>query len=145
MYDREYQAEDRLMYERICKPLEQTEQLAPRHIDLQIYTSRVGCRLDGAVDITASTGHLLAPTWPLVRAYKHGQIDAVEYRKRYIALLQARWREHKESFKLLMNESSIVLCCYCPAGQFCHRLIAAEVLVKVAKYFGVNAEYRGER
>jgi hypothetical protein len=37
------------------------------------------------------------------------------------------------------------LCCYCPSGKFCHRLILAEqVLPKLALRLVIAYQYKGE-
>jgi uncharacterized protein YeaO (DUF488 family) len=105
-----------------------------------------------AMDITVKSAMWpmakeLAPTWDMVMSYKSGEIDEAEYRKQYIALLQQRYLEHKTfwlDWVRRYQDSTIVLGCYCKCGAFCHRLIAAEVLLKVANHIGIEATIEPE-
>lgn len=78
----------------------------------------------------------LAPTWELVNSYKLGKINEKEYKIIYTELLDERW-------DLLFNKDinnlkkNLILVCYCKAGEFCHRYIAAEFLQnKGWRYYG---------
>ena len=70
---------------------------------------------------------MLAPSWNLIMSYKEGRIDANEYEKRYIDLLETeRNLDPKEVFNALPNGT--ILLCYEKPGEFCHRRILAKWL-----------------
>lgn len=93
----------------------------------------------------------LAPTWELVMGSKRGLITWEQYTEGYLAKLRQEYAKDKSPFVEAVNlaaQSSICLCCYCSrekaqAGR-CHRVLLAEVLVKVARSMGITLLYSGE-
>jgi hypothetical protein len=88
---------------------------------------------------------LLAPTWEMVTTYKEGKLPQWDYAIKYFSLLfnrvafpgagKAALEQIREA-----HRESITLVCFCPAGAFCHRILAARLFEELN--FGV---YRGER
>lgn len=112
---------------------------------LQVYTSTVwgysppDNHGTDKLDITVKTGStVFQPTWEMVIGFKNGSWNEDQYTRQYLALMRKKWRTHREVWDLLLSKKRIVLCCYCKPGDFCHRLLLAELLVKC------GAEYKGE-
>jgi hypothetical protein len=74
----------------------------------------------------------LVPGWPLVRGYKNGSITEAQYRQQYMD------RDRPWDLIEALLKDGDVLCCWCKRGDFCHRLLVAEVLQKR----GVEVEIR---
>ena len=84
------------------------------------------------------------PDWKtIVEPFKAGLIDAIQYRKRYIAALD---QNSINLFIRLDNEikkvagKDIVLLCYEKSSDFCHRHILAEYINENIDVFGVEVE-----
>jgi uncharacterized protein YeaO (DUF488 family) len=106
---------------------------------LKVFTSRISYRGEDRWDITVKTGSkLFAPSWKIVMNYKNGKITEQEYTVAYYEIMKASSRDHRSEWTSLLAKDRIVLCCYCPAGVFCHRLLLAKLLAKL------GAEYEGE-
>ncbi len=67
----------------------------------------------------------LVPTWEMVRGYKAGRLSQDEYTRQYRNLLAERWADVKVWLASLDAEQDVTLCCWEPAGQFCHRQLVA--------------------
>lgn len=79
----------------------------------------------------------LAPTWELVEKYKSGQISEEQFTHVYLDLIIFRWDVLLPSKINNLMKQNVILVCYCPPGQFCHRRLAAEFLVsKGGEYIG---------
>ncbi len=78
-------------------------------------------------------GMALAPTWEMVNALKSHHWAENQYRERYMTLLRSRYKADPAPFLQILNRKRVVLKCYCPAGEFCHRRIAVEILTKIAE------------
>lgn len=118
---------------------------------LILATGRIQDRPVDMLDITvksASTpeGRVMAPTWEMVQQFKVGQLTEKEYAEQYLALLRARWKdsEQRKQFISILKMESVTLCCYCQSGAFCHRLLAADILSKIAASHDVKVECIGE-
>lgn len=119
----------------------------PHEID--VYTGRVNCPDEAALDITiksaGSEGQLLAPTWEMVNAYKGGQMSADTYKQAYVNLLRSRWRSEAPRFEaLLRSRQRLILTCHCAEGQFCHRLLAVDILARIAAFHRIALHRCGE-
>jgi uncharacterized protein YeaO (DUF488 family) len=88
------------------------------------------------IDITVKNGHIVAPTWDMVRKYKDGLLTADEYTQQYIQILLSIPIKDLSS---LCNDN-IVLMCYCKPLVFCHRIILANYLQNMF----IDVEYGGE-
>ncbi|MEO1287742.1 MAG: hypothetical protein AAFV93_08230 [Chloroflexota bacterium] len=126
---------------------------------VKIYTSRINNTDPDALNITvksASTaiGRYLAPSKSMVYGHKAGQGDArferytplsdEQYTERYYQLLRPRYRNNPKLFHDLLLQDKVILCCYCRAGDFCHRHLAADILMKIALAQDIPVELCGE-
>ena len=116
---------------------------------MDIYTAHFRYSGDDRLDITIKgntpPGNVLAPTWPMVRALQMGQITQWDYTIRYFALLMSRVSSIGDGWRITLDEivtdrQSLTLVCFCPAGQFCHRVLAARMLEDMG-----YGKYHGER
>lgn len=107
-----------------------------------IQTSQFRYRGEDRLDITSKTrdpfGQLFAPPWGLVQNYKSGYLPKQLYKERYQSLLERNLRDRSDDFDQLLKRERIVLVCFCPPGDFCHRLLAANFLQCL------GAWYKGE-
>ena len=104
-------------------------------------------RLDITVKGNCPAGKLYAPTWAMVRGLKeHKNLPQDWYESIYYELLIDRWKESQanrdEMMRLveMVKTRDITVVCFCPAGQFCHRLL----LVKFLQH-NWGTKYGGER
>src|SRR5258706_10083831 len=101
-----------------------------------LYTSRIGYRGSDGQDITVKSatgiGKLLTPTWAMVGGVKHWKqykaLTPEDYTALYYDLLRSRFREDRQPFLDLIQRDQLVLLCFCPAGTFCHRHLAVDIL-----------------
>ncbi len=115
---------------------------------MDIYTAQYRYSGPDRVDITVKSSKppesVLAPTWEMVNGYKSGNLDAWSYGIKYFALIINRLMTLDEKSRLsmdfLLNRPSITLVCFCPPQEFCHRILAARLLVELGK-----GTYHGER
>ncbi|MFW5962556.1 MAG: DUF488 family protein [bacterium] len=109
---------------------------------LRVKTSHITYRGDNRLDITVKSGSKLgkvfAPSWDMVMGYKKGKISKDEYTKKYYERMRRSYVKETEKWNELLAKKEIVLCCYCKKGDFCHRLLLADILVKL------GAVYEGE-
>lgn len=61
------------------------------------------------------------PTWDMVNGYNAGLISRTIYTNRYRDLLVERWHPVKRWLDSLDADRDLTLCCWEPAGDFCHR------------------------
>jgi uncharacterized protein YeaO (DUF488 family) len=106
---------------------------------MKVYTSQYNYKGDNRLDITVKTGwNILAPTWDMVMNYKNGNISQEEYTKQYYNKMRTSYVNRKDDWNWILKQEEVVLVCFCKAGDFCHRLLLADILVKL------GAEYLGE-
>jgi hypothetical protein len=107
---------------------------------LTIYTSTIyGYDGPDKLDITVKSGDsTFAPTWSMVTGYKSGLMSEEIYTELYKRMMYDSQRKNDAEWGLLLSSDRIVLCCYCKAGDFCHRTLLADMLVEL------GAEYKGE-
>jgi len=105
---------------------------------LKIYTSNFNYKGSDRLDITVKTGSkIFAPSWQMVMDYKNGDLSKTEYIKQYIDMMRFSYKNNLEEWKKLLNMKKVTLVCYCKPGNFCHRVLLAEILEKCgAKYIG---------
>jgi uncharacterized protein YeaO (DUF488 family) len=97
------------------------------------------------IDTTVKSGNpAFAPTWDIVLASKSGQMSPQEYTQRYLELMRQSLRHNPAPWEQLQQQEKIALACYCPAGQFCHRLVLAAALTKYLQSKGIAVDARGE-
>jgi len=85
-----------------------------------------------------------APEEEWVRAYKAGEMPTGEYVSLYEEKLGRTIDTHKDDWKSLLHASTLVVACYCPAGQFCHRHPFVDFLKVWADSQGVTVVNMGE-
>jgi uncharacterized protein YeaO (DUF488 family) len=106
---------------------------------MKLYTSQYKYNGDNRLDITVKTGwNVLAPTWDMVIKYKNREISQEEYTKQYYDKMRISYVNRRDDWNWLLRQEEVVLVCFCKAGDFCHRLLLTDILVKL------GAEYLGE-
>lgn len=139
---------------------------------MEIWTANIIACRDPVIDITVKTGTkgvgaCLAPTWELVGGHKHFRaknegwplvagdgkpqwfcqhvpLSNEQYTEKYLTLLRERWKADASPFIELLKCDKLVLGCYCDPDEFCHRKLAADVLIKLASAHKLDAIYNGE-
>lgn len=93
---------------------------------------------------------LLAPTKALVWGYKSGTGDTrfarypslteEQYTDGYRELIEARMPRITQWYRELPedNNHELTLCCYCPAGNFCHRQLVAKLFGWLNRRLGLS-------
>jgi len=101
------------------------------HVLNRIYTSNY--RYDGPnrIDITVKGSHpewrVFAPTWDMVKGTKNGTLSEEEYVRLYLNIID---KVPAMSWDKLLKYESIVLVCFCPQYNFCHRNILTRYITK---------------
>ena len=91
------------------------------------------------LDITVKSGDkAFAPTWKMVMGYKEGTLSLEDYTEEYYRLMRESYRRNRQRWDEIIGMDEVILACYCRAGDFCHRYLLKDMLVKL------GAEYRGE-
>ena len=94
------------------------------------------------LDITVKSkdpfGKYFAPTWGIVMDIKNGKINEEEYTIQYHQQMLNSYEKHRDKWEELLERNAVVLMCFCKAGQFCHRHLLTEYLIKL------GATYEGE-
>jgi uncharacterized protein YeaO (DUF488 family) len=106
---------------------------------LKVYTSQYKYDGENRLDITVKTGlQMFAPTWDMVNGVKREESYSHEkYTKEYYEKMRTSYKTHRLEWDWLLKQDRVVLVCFCKAGDFCHRLLLADILVKLgAKYIG---------
>lgn len=109
---------------------------------LKIYTSRVFTyKGPDKLDITVKSGDkVFAPTWDMVMGHKRGKYTDEQYTKMYREMMGASYTRQPKHWKsMFAKDTTVVLCCYCRPGAFCHRHILKDILLE---HF--DGEYLGE-
>jgi hypothetical protein len=117
---------------------------------MKIYTAHYRYSGDDRLDITVKgntyPGNVLAPTWEMVKDYKAGKIDQWLYATQYFGHVVSRvsnlgmdGRVMRAALNNITERQQVTLVCFCPAGDFCHRIIAARMLETIC-----DATYVGE-
>jgi len=90
------------------------------------------------LDITVKTGlQMFAPTWDMVNKYKSGKISKEDYKKEYLEKMRKSYKTYRAEWDWLLKREHVVLVCFCKPKDFCHRVLLAEILVKLgATYLG---------
>lgn len=98
------------------------------------------------LDITVKSGEkIFAPTWDMVMGYKKGTLTKTGYTEMYQEMMRESYRVNKTRWENLIRgaieaQRPVILCCYCRAGDFCHRYLLREYLIKVAESMGFETE-----
>jgi len=120
-------------------------------VSMDIYTAHYRYAGNDRMDITVKSaippGNVLAPTWDMVNGYKAQTLTQWDYAVQYFSLLMSRMTSlsgdlsHGERVmfdEIVTNRQQLTLVCFCPAGEFCHRVLAARMLENMGygKYIG---------
>jgi hypothetical protein len=109
---------------------------------LHVFTARLNCRDPDAFNVTrGSGGELGAPfapsrriLLPVLAARNLGGPAAerawAEYVPAYVEEMRASRRAHPEAWRALLARERVVLTCYCPRRERCHRGLLAEILAR---------------
>lgn len=100
--------------------------------------------VDTTVKSATAEGACLKPTWEIVMGHKRGEITDQQYTDAYLAMLRVRYKANPEPFLNLIQRGEVTLLCYCKAGKFCHRHIAAGVLQKIGAAHGIEVVIEAE-
>lgn len=110
---------------------------------LKVWTAQYRYSGKDRIDITVKSAvypwNVFAPTWEMVREYKRSGNEEV-YIGQYKAIIDKAFELHTQQLSTLLNsDRTITLVCFCPLGNFCHRVL-------LAKHFeSLGATYYGER
>lgn len=85
------------------------------------------------VDITMkcppkTIGVAFQPGWDIVTGIKSGYITAEQYTKIYKERMDVSFRTNRSYWDALVSKPEIVLVCFCPNGDFCHRYLLTAIL-----------------
>lgn len=93
-----------------------------------------------AIDVTVKNAKgatkELAPTWALVMGYKEGRLTEEEYTSQYRNRLKNAQKKSPEKWRntILNNEGkTLVFACMCRPGDFCHRILLRDEMVRFAR------------
>lgn len=107
---------------------------------LKVWTAQYRYRETDRLDITVKTGvAAFAPSWTMVHGIKNRTLAESQYYDMYQNLMTLSQRYYKEKWDALLARDEVTLVCFCPAGDFCHRVLLAHILEKM------GAQYMGER
>jgi len=110
-----------------------------------VYTSRINYQGPGKLDISIKSGDkVFAPSWDIVMGVKNGSVSMPQYVDRYHDLMKKSYLSNTSRWMELLQMDVLVLCCYCRAGEFCHRHLLADMIIKTARFFGIECTYGGE-
>jgi len=105
---------------------------------MKVYTSSMRCGDRDRLNITVKSGvQAFAPSWDMVMGYKKGMLSEKQYEKLYLERMRRSYVANRALWDGVLAKGRVVLCCYCKAGDFCHRVLLAKIFVKLgAKYGG---------
>ena len=84
------------------------------------------------LDITVKSGiEAFAPTWDMVMGHKNGTISDRKYRDYYHFMMEESHRNNRHIWDKLLERKRVVLVCFCHPGDFCHRYLLRDILVKL--------------
>jgi uncharacterized protein YeaO (DUF488 family) len=72
----------------------------------------------------------LCPTQELVYGYKYHGKGETWYTNGYKSLLMSKWAEIKPWLMGIDMSKDMTLLCYCREGEFCHRQLMAQMVMK---------------
>jgi uncharacterized protein DUF488 len=94
----------------------------------------------------------MAPREDMVKGHKHhahpeekrwqawAPLTDEQYTQQYRAIWDANIGKIMEWYGILPNDATIILCCYCRPGDFCHRRLVAGWFGEIAEALGVEHE-----
>lgn len=97
------------------------------------------------LDTTVKSGiDAFAPSWEMVLGHKDGSLSNAAYREQYISLMRESWHYRRLEWEKVLRMETVALACYCRAGNFCHRHILKEILMRIQEQRGVKVIDGGE-
>ena len=109
-------------------------------------TARVTYKGPDRVDVSRSSGiSAFAPSRGLLNGYKSGDVPWQEYKIRYIDEMRRSYQNNRAEWNALLRMPEVTLCCYCRAGDSCHRLLLAHLVIKICHRRAINIDYQLER
>lgn len=97
------------------------------------------------VDITVKSGlAAFAPTWDMVWDHKTRRISNDDYTERYLEMMRESQVQWPEVWQQLMQMEKVALGCYCRPGDFCHRHLLKNELMRLHHQNGDSAIDAGE-
>jgi len=104
---------------------------------LQVYTSTIRYSGSDKLDVSVKSGSIVfSPTWQMVLDHKTGVLSDEHYTDMYYNLMRISYKDNPDAWELLLFKGRVVLCCYCKPGDFCHRRLLADILVKLGAQYG---------
>lgn len=117
---------------------------------LIVHTARISTRDPDRFDITRKGAWLLqragkeapgdpfAPSWPLLRAAKAGELTTRAYEVEYLIEMRVSYRDRRPEWEAFLARRRVVVFCYEVDPLECHRSLFAEICRKL------GADVRGE-
>lgn len=100
-----------------------------------IFTAHYSYNGPDRVDITYKStdpfGQAFKPTKELVFDYKNGIINSAQYLDIYRKLMLNSYKENLNDWESILRRRNVTFVCYCPPGEFCHRLLLASYFSKI--------------
>ncbi len=128
---------------------------------LRVHTARLSYRGADRLDITRqyakAAGLPFAPSWKILRPvlnararWKQNGISEANrmseeialwntYTENYLAEMRVSYARSRPAWTAVLAREEVTLCCVCPHAVYCHRYLAADILVKL------GATRHGER
>ncbi len=117
---------------------------------LVVYTAPLSYAGDDRLDVSRLGNHprgaAFAPSWAILRPYQAAKAAGRATRERWLAYvadytseMRASYCYRRDDWRWLLAQRAVTLCCYCRAGEPCHRVELARLLVRL------GARYEGER
>ncbi len=107
---------------------------------LKLCTAQYAYRGRDRVDTTVkSSDGIFAPTWDIVMGVKKGKITEQQYTAAYYEMMRQSYTSNYAQWMDLLSRDEATIVCFCAYGQFCHRHLLKDMLVKC------GAIYMGER
>jgi len=109
---------------------------------LAVYTAIIGYPGEGRLDISLKTGDkAFAPSRDIARQVREG-LDWKGYVEAYTQHMRLSYKSNRSIWDLVLASPRVVLCCYCPDPNRCHRTLLAKIFVRLgAKSHGEITEW----
>lgn len=99
---------------------------------VKVYTSNIRYKGENRLDVTVKSGDSnFAPNWNMVMGYKRGDLTEDEYTQIYYQKMRKSYKENRKRWDEILKMDRVVFVCYCRSGDFCHRLLLAEIFEKL--------------
>jgi len=116
--------------------------------ELRIFTGQISKPYSDMVfvlDITVKSGDkTFAPTWGMVIGYKQKSLSSADYTSRYEQMMAKSRHDNHDRWHEVIDRGAasggLMLVCYCPKGQFCHRHLLKGYVADMAQELGYEVE-----